>query len=228
MLEMGLEELLKTVNRDIYPENEFPHGQWDYQVAYERDPDGATKQFDDDVEKTVKLLYSRGNPDSYGKPARTSEVTKDGGWFGGKTGADLMDLPLKMTVFSNEGLGHLYDELVQGLKKHGFWGATAYYRNHKANREYNLNAPNGAKLEMPVLFIDGKYDAVCASNDDLKNKHGDDVMIQMRSMCKNYTEASVEGGHWVGMEKYDEVNATIARWLVNKVPGWPAPKENKL
>ena len=228
MLEMGLEELLKTVNRDLYPENEYPYGQWDYQVQYERDPDAITKQLDDDVEKVVKLLYSRGNPDSYGKPARTSSVTKDGGWFGNKRGSELIDIPLKMTVFSNDGLGHLYDEIVSGLKKNGFWGATAYYRNHKDNRKYNLKAPHDAKLEMPVLFIDGKYDAVCASNDGVKNKNGDDIMIRMRTLCKDYTETSVEGGHWVGLENYEMVNAAIASWLVKKVPGWPGPRENKL
>ena len=228
MLEMGLEQLLETVNREIYPEDEYPHGQWDYQVAYERDPDACTKQMDDDVEKVIKLLYSRGQPESYGKPARTSSVTKDGGWFGNKRGSELMDLPLEMTVFSNEGLEHQHEELVQGLKQHGFWGATAYYRNHKANREYNLNARNDAILEMPVLFIDAKYDAVCASNDGVKNKHGDDVLVRMRTLCKNYTETSVEGAHWVALEKYMEVNAAIANWLVKKVPGWPGPAEIKI
>ena len=227
MLELGLEELLKTVNRDIYPENEYKYGQWDYQVVYEEMPEKVTKQFDDNVEKATKLLYSKGNPATFGKPARTSDVTKDGGWFGGKTGAELMDIPLEYTVFRKGSLEGVYKVVVDGLKKNGYWGATAYYRNHKANREYNLKAKDGAKLDMPVLFIDARYDGVCASNDDLK-KSGFNVMTPMRELCSNYTETSIEAGHWVAMEKYEETNAAIAGWLLKQVPGWPGPKEIKL
>ena len=29
-LELGVQHLISLVNRDIYPENEYPYGQWDY------------------------------------------------------------------------------------------------------------------------------------------------------------------------------------------------------
>lgn len=47
-------------------------------------------------------------------------------------------------------------------------------------------------------------------------------MANMRKQCKNLKEAQVDASHWVAEEKPAEVNAIIARWLVEEVKGvWP-------
>jgi soluble epoxide hydrolase/lipid-phosphate phosphatase len=45
----------------------------------------------------------------------------------------------------------------------------------------------------------------------------------MRRLCKNLKEAKIDASHWVAEEKPAEVNATIAKWLMEEVKGiWPA------
>ena len=224
VLEMGLEELMKTINWDIYDKEKYPYAQWEYQVAYEQIPDVITGKLDRSVERFVRLGWGKGDPSSLGQPGRTSTVLRDKGWVGGLEGDAMPDNPLKNTVFWDE---ESYQDVVQALKKSGFWGATAYYRNHGPNREYNQSAKRGGKVEVPVLFIDAKYDGVCATNEALLNRKGDGVnlLTKQREQCQDLTEVSVEAGHWVGMEKYEEVNAAIAKWLVEKVKVWPSPKE---
>ena len=221
MLEMGLETLKTTINRDIYPEDEYENGPWDYQVYYEEQGhEGATKQLDGMVEKAVKLLYAKGDPGTVGKPARTANVRKGGGWFGGKGPEEVMDLDLKYTVF--EGEEDVHEKVVDGLKKNGFRGATAYYLNHKANAHYNRdkNCPTGGRLDMPVLFIDALFDGVCTESG------GKGFYDPMRRLCKDLKEVNIEAGHWVNMEKPREVNAAMTKWLVERVEGW-WPKEQQ-
>jgi soluble epoxide hydrolase/lipid-phosphate phosphatase len=48
-------------------------------------------------------------------------------------------------------------------------------------------------------------------------------MAAMRQKCKNLKEAKVDASHWVAEEKPTEVNAIIAKWLLQEVKGiWPA------
>lgn len=45
----------------------------------------------------------------------------------------------------------------------------------------------------------------------------------MRRQCKNLKEAKVDAAHFVAEEKPAEVNAILAKWLVEEVKGiWPA------
>lgn len=79
------------------------------------------------------------------------------------------------------------------------------------NRKYfDEKAKNNGELLMPVLFIEAKYDTVC---DTVTS----DLAANQKKYCENLTEKSVEAGHWVGMEKPDEVNAIIAKWIEEKV-----------
>jgi len=49
------------------------------------------------------------------------------------------------------------------------------------------------------------------------------MTANMRRQCKNLKEAKVDSSHWVAEEKPAEVNAIIAKWLVEDVKGiWPA------
>lgn len=61
-LERGLEAAVGLVDRDVYPEDQFPVGQWDYQLYYEEQFDRATAVMDGNPYNLVKALFRRGNP----------------------------------------------------------------------------------------------------------------------------------------------------------------------
>jgi pimeloyl-ACP methyl ester carboxylesterase len=71
--------LLGLVDRTVYPEADFPAGQWDYQLFYEENFAAATKPFEANVTNTVKALFRKGSPAGKGKPSRTALVRRDGG-----------------------------------------------------------------------------------------------------------------------------------------------------
>lgn len=54
-----------------------------YQKFYEDDFEKATAWFEKDPATFIRAGYARGKPDGIGKPASTSRVKEDGGWFGG-------------------------------------------------------------------------------------------------------------------------------------------------
>ena len=45
---------------------------------------------------------------------------------------------------------------IQPHRDYGFFGPDSYYINDAANRAYAERAVNGARLDMPVLFIAGR------------------------------------------------------------------------
>jgi soluble epoxide hydrolase/lipid-phosphate phosphatase len=208
-LEMGLDALLKLVNREIYPEAKYPYGQFDYQKFYELHGDKATKVLDADPGNTVKALFVKGRAATYGLPARTSTLIQDGGWFGGAPKAP--DVPLEATVLDEP----MFTALRDSLARTGFFGATAYYLNHDVNAAYAKSAVNGGVLTMPTFFIEARWDAVCATSLG-------GLSEPMRKYCRNLTECSIEAGHWVALDKPKEVNAALARWLATHLPQcWP-------
>lgn len=220
ILELGLEEIMKyAVNREIYPEERYPHAQWSYQFFYEKEFDKVTAWDDSNPEGLMKILYSKVDPGTYLKPARTADVERDGSWFGGiPKPPPAASVPWEATNVDEEMLA----ELTEAFTNTGFFGTNAYYMNHKSNREYNTKqAVNNGVLNFPVLFIEAKWDAVCATSST-------QACEPQRSHCKKLTETVVEAGHWLQMEKPAEVNAAISRWLVEELtefwPGfWTAP-----
>jgi soluble epoxide hydrolase/lipid-phosphate phosphatase len=65
--------------------------------------------------------------------------------------------------------------------------------------------------------IHATYDTTCATVDNPK------IMANMRRQCKKLKEAKVDASHFVAEEKPAEVNAIIAKWLLEEVEGiWPA------
>ena len=77
------ENFLPLVDREVYPEAEYPAGQWDYQLFYMENFDRAHTAFEADVNATVKALFRKGSAAGRKKPSRTSTTRRDGGWFGG-------------------------------------------------------------------------------------------------------------------------------------------------
>lgn len=192
--------LLPLIDRAVYPEAQFPAGQWDYQLFYEESFDRARKDFEASVPNTVKALFRKGNAGARGKPSRTATVRRDGGWFGGAGHAP--DVPMDADVLTAADL-----EVYAGaLERNGFFGPNSWYMNAAENLEYARRARSGGTLAMPVLFLHGAYDFTCET-----------VMSRlaepMRQDCTNLTEAHVASGHWMAQEKPEVVNAALAKWL---------------
>lgn len=154
-LECGLDACLPLLDRALYPEADYPAGQWDYQRYYEENFERAVAVFDANPLNSVKALFRKGNPADAGKPARTATTRKDGGWFAGADEAP--DVPRDGDVVAEEDLA----AYARALERNGFFGPCSYYMNHLANAAYAATAVNDGRLEMPVLFLLAQYDFVC-------------------------------------------------------------------
>jgi len=202
--------LVPYVDRSVYPEAQYPVGQWDYQLFYEENFEAARAGFEANVGNTVKALFRKGNPSGKGKPSRTAQVRRDGGWFGGTGQAP--DVPMDTDVLTEEDL-HKYAASLEG---NGFFGPDSWYMNHGHNLEFATRAVNGGRLAMPVLFLHGEYDYTCET---VASRLAD----PMRRDSENLTEVTVQSGHWMAQEKPRAVNAALAKWLAVQVPEiWPA------
>jgi pimeloyl-ACP methyl ester carboxylesterase len=198
-----LEERLPLIDRKVYPEAEYPVGQWDYQYFYAENFEKAHKDFEKDIRRVVKTLFRKGNPDGAGKPAFTASVRKNSGWFGG----NFPDLPRDGDVITEQDL----EAYTAALTRNGFFGPDAWYMNNERNGAYAGQAKNGGKLSMPVLFLHGAYDYTCET---MTSKFPE----PMRRDCSDLTEVVVKSGHWMAQEKPVDVNAAIAKWLATKLP----------
>ncbi|GKT86106.1 epoxide hydrolase [Colletotrichum tofieldiae] len=194
---IDLENLVSLSNRELYPEDKYPLAQWDYQAFHNEQPETSAAQLQDNVPNTIKMLYQGGSSESYGKPAFTSSVRKLG------------DLPFETTLLKNDKPA--FDRMVAEFERNGFEGPNDYYRNSEANKAYSEKAPNGGRLRYPVLFIEARWDSVC---DTALSR----LSEPMRELCEDLTEVSIEAGHWVALEKPEETNAAIVRWIATKLP----------
>jgi soluble epoxide hydrolase / lipid-phosphate phosphatase len=207
-LERGLDSVLPLVNREIYPEKDYPAGQWEYMRFYEENFDAARRAFEVDPYNTAKLLFRKGNPAGFGKPSFTATVRKAGGWFGG---GGAPDLPRDGDVVSEEDLA----AYAAALTRNGFFGPDSYYMNHGANAAYAAKAVNGGRLDMPALFLAAQYDYTCEC---ITSR----LAEPMREHCRDLAEKTILSGHWMAQEKPVEVNGALAEWLATRVPGgWP-------
>ena len=200
-----VDALIPLVDRSVYPEAEFPAGQWDYQLFYQQSFDTARRTFEANVRSTVKALFRKGDPRRKGAPSRTATVRKDGGWFGGASQAP--DVPLDADVLSEEEL----DRYVAALERNGFFGPDSYYMNQEPNARYAARARNNGTLQLPVLFLHGEYDYTCETV-------ASRLAEPMRRDCRDLTEVVVRSGHWMAQERPMEVNAAIAKWLATALP----------
>jgi pimeloyl-ACP methyl ester carboxylesterase len=203
-------ELLPYVDRALYPEAEYPVGQWDYQLFYEESFDKAMASHEVDVRAFVRAMFRKGNPGARGKPARLATIRRDGGWFGG-TGRP-PEMPIDLDVITEEDL----DKYTAALQRNGFFGPNAWYMNHTRNQAYALQARDGGRISLPVLFLHAELDFTC------ETVHSR-MAEPMRRDCAHLTEGVVRSGHWMAQERPTAVNATLARWLACELPDyWPA------
>lgn len=214
-LELGLESLLATVDREQYPESQYPYGQWDYQIFYEKDPQASDRHFESNIPNHVKMLFSKGSEQGGKGISRGAEVSKNGGWFGGPE-AQVPDFPFENTVIDQE----LFERLTESLTKNRFYGATSWYLNHAANKRYaSEGVPHEGVLQMPVLFIHTEYDATC------QTIHNPKLPEEMRAHCKNLQEFVIKASHWGMLERPSDTNAGVVRWILEAAPHlYPGPQ----
>ena len=197
------------IDRRTYPEDEFPFGQWEYQVFYTEDFGRAIAPFDADPYLAIKALFRSGNPDGRGKPSPTAYVRKDEGWFRGAETAP--DIPRDPAVISEADLA----AYSAALARNGMFGPASWYMNHAANGEYAARALNDGVLDLPVLFLAADYDYTCECIDSR-------LAEPMREHCRDLTERVIKSGHWMAQEKPVEVNAALVHWIATKLPQcWP-------
>ncbi len=203
-------ELVPYVDRSVYPEAEYPVGQWDYQLYYEESFEAATRSMEADVRATVRALFRKGNPAARGKPARLSTTRRDGGWFGGVGRAPVV--PIDLDVITEQDLEHY----AGALQRNGFFGPNSWYMNHARNQAYASQARDGGRLSLPVLFLHGELDFTCET---VVSR----LAEPMRRDCARLSEVTVRSGHWMAQEQPAKVNAALARWLARAVPEyWPS------
>jgi len=198
-----LNNFLPLVDRSIYPEAQYPFGQWEYMRFYEENFDRARSGFEGDIPRVVKLLFRAGNPEGRGKPAITAHIRNQRGWFP----AGIPDVPIDSRVLNEEDF-HKY---IAALECNGFFGPDSWYMNHQRNGEFAKFAVNNGKLEMPVLFLHATYDYVCETVDSR-------LAEPMRQDCKRFSEAVIRSGHWMAQEQPASTNAAVARWLAREFP----------
>jgi pimeloyl-ACP methyl ester carboxylesterase len=201
-----LEARLPLIDRAIYPEAEYPVGQWDYQYFYRENFDKACKGFEANIRNVVKALFRKGDPARVGKPAPTAMVRRAGGWFGG---GPCPDVPRDADVISEQDM----EAYTAALTRNGFFGPDSWYMNNEANAAYAGRAGNGGRLAMPVLFLHGAYDTTCET---MRSR----LAEPMRADCVDLTEVVVKSGHWMAQEQPVAVNAALAKWLAAKLPGY--------
>ena len=197
--------LLSLIDRSVYPEAEFPAGQWDYMLFYEENFTAARAAFEANVPNTVKALFRAGSPAGRGKPSRTALVRRNGGWFGDAGHAP--ELPVDPAVLTETD----FRTYVAALERTGFFGPDSWYMNHARNIGFAAQARNGGRLALPVLFLHAEYDYTCQTVTSR-------LAEPMRQDCADLTEAVVPSGHWMAQEQPAMVNAALAKWLFLRLP----------
>lgn len=201
----AVETVVPLCDRRVYPEDRFPAAQWDYQLFYRENFAAACSGFESNVRATVRVLFRAGDPANKGKPARTSFIRANGGWFGKQQTAP--DLPRDATVLGEKD----ENAYVAALERNGFFGPDSWYMNFNLNMDFASRAKGNWRLMMPVLFLHGAYDYVCETMDS-------SLAAPMRAHCTNLTEVVVPSGHWMAQEKPVHVNAALANWLALQFP----------
>ena len=80
---VALETIVPFVDRELYPVDVFPAGQWEYWAFYYGHFSQAVADFEADTEATLNVLYQRTSADVVGKRSALASVRNNGGWFGG-------------------------------------------------------------------------------------------------------------------------------------------------
>lgn len=196
----ALSTVTALVDRNLYPLDLYPYGQWDYYRFYQESFDQAAADYEADVESTVATIFRPGSLALVGKVSLTAKVRAQGGRFGTAHRAPKTEPDPSMLSTDD------FTAFVQTFRRTGFRGANAWYMNDAENISYCRETTHGPS--QPVLFINGSWDPIC---DITRSRLGD----PMRASCPNLSISNIEGGHWLMRERAEAVNAGIAEWLTS-------------
>jgi pimeloyl-ACP methyl ester carboxylesterase len=199
----ALPSLLPLIDRNLYPADQYPDGQWDYYRFYQTHFDQTVTDFNADIPATLAVIYRSGNPASVSKAYRSALVTSHGGWFGSaqRAPATLPDPALWPAAD--------FDALIEAFRVTGFRPGNSWYLNDTANIAYAHAAPNGGRLQQPVLFVNGEFDGIC----DITRS---DLGEPMHSTCQDLSVTNLPGGHWLPLERKTELVQAIRSWVSTK------------
>jgi len=176
---------------DILRESGITNFYWQYFQT----PGVAEREFERDVDVTMRTLLGRGFSDP-----SASLFIEDGKGFLGDISA-IRPLPewlseADLTYFS------------EAYQKSGFRGGLNWYRN--IDRNWELTAPwQGAQIHQPSLFIAGSSDSVITGLIGAKR-----VADMERVLPGLRQKLIIDGaGHWIQQERADEVNAALIAFL---------------
>jgi pimeloyl-ACP methyl ester carboxylesterase len=199
----ALSNLLPLVNRQLYPADQYPYGQWDYYRFYLTHFDRTVTDFDADIPASLAAIYRSGNPESVCKVYRSAMITRNGGWFGSAHHAPNVQPDAALWPSAD------FNSLVEAFRITGFRPGNSWYLNDSANVAYAHEAPDGGRLCQPVLFVNGDFDGLC---DIAHNRFGE----PMRNTCQDLTVTGLPSGHWLPLERKAEVTEAMCSWLKAK------------
>jgi pimeloyl-ACP methyl ester carboxylesterase len=199
----ALPNLLPSIDRSLYPAEQYPDGQWDYYRFYLTHFDQTVSDMDADIPATLASLYRPGNPASVGKISPSAALTRNGGRYGAAHRAP--PTAPDPTLWPPAD----FDAFCEAFRAHGFRPANAWYLNDAANIAYAQAASNNGRLNQPVLFINGEWDAFCDIN---RSRLGE----PMRSACPDLSVTNIPSGHWLPLERKTETVGAIRAWLAAK------------
>ena len=199
----ALATVVPLVDRAIYSVEQYPDGQWDYYRYYTTHFESAVADLDADKAASLASIFRAGDPASVGKVSPQALVTEKGGRFGAAHRAPAAEPDPSLWPDAD------FDELVRSFEQNGFRPSCAWYMNDEAALAYARTAPNGGRIEQPVLFVNGDFDQICTI---FGNKQGD----PMRAACPDLTIVSLSSGHWLPLERKAELVFVMRDWLVRK------------
>jgi pimeloyl-ACP methyl ester carboxylesterase len=199
----ALPVLLPLIDRQLYPIDKYPDGQWDYYRYYLTHFDETVSDMEADIPATLASMFRRGDPASAGKVSASALLTQRGGRYGSAHRAPSTAPDLTLWPPAD------FDALVEAFCTTGFRPANAWYLNGTANIAYAHSAPAGGRLSQPVLFVNSDYDAIC----DINRSH---LGEPMRNSCKDLFVTNVPAGHWLPLESKTELVRAIQSWLKAK------------
>ena len=176
---------------DILRESGITNFYWQYFQT----PGVAEREFERDVDVTMRTLLGRGFSD----PSASLFIEDGKGFLGDISGIRRLPEWLSeadLTYFS------------EAYRKSGFRGGLNWYRN--IDRNWELTAPwQGAQIRQPSLFIAGSSDSVITGLIGAKR-----VADMERVLPGLRQKLIIDGaGHWIQQERADEVNAALIAFL---------------
>jgi pimeloyl-ACP methyl ester carboxylesterase len=162
---------------------------------YFQTPGVAEREFERDVDVTMRTLLGRGFSD----PAASLFIEDGKGFLGDVSTA--RPLPDWLTEADLSYFAEAY-------RKSGFRGGLNWYRN--IDRNWELTAPwQGAQIHQPSLFIAGSNDSVITGLIGAKR------VTEMERVLPNLKQKLIinGAGHWVQQERAAEVNRTLTEFL---------------